>query len=111
MSELKAPTRKESVSLVLPYFSVTTYLGLLYFSVATYIEVLRASLADALRMTACSYFVIFRINLACVYLGHRQECRCYLQAGHVLGWGWRGGLARERGPDDAAVLVELHAQA
>src|SRR5258708_17171687 len=25
--------------------------------------------------------------------------------------GWRGGLARQRRPDDAAVLVELHAQA
>ena len=34
-----------------------------------------------------------------------------LQADHVFGRGRRGGLARERRPDDAAVLVELHAQA
>src|SRR6267378_1470793 len=39
-----------------------------------------------------------------------RPSRCYeLQAdGFVRGW--RGGLARQRRPDDAAVLVELHAQ-
>src|SRR5580704_16821249 len=45
------------------------------------------------------------------YSWHRQKCLCYLQVGHVFcGRRW-GGLAWERGPDDAAVLVELHAQA
>src|SRR5579859_8192319 len=35
---------------------------------------------------------------------------CFLKADGFVA-GWRGGLARERRPDNAAVFVELHAQA